>query len=120
VALFFLQGCSDKNPHMGLYNALFINYDKRLASLDQNLSTEKNDEYKLKKQYQILNQKVNRKELALHNYEEENTLLKMEHDNITSEVDEIIDFDEKNRDKPIKIKEIINKMNNVTIKIIKK
>jgi len=120
VTLFFLQGCSDRNPHMGLYNALFINYDKRLASLDQNLSTEKNNESKLEKQYQTINQKLNKKESTLHDYEKENALLKMEHDNISSEVDKVIDFDEKSREKPIKIKEIINKMNNVTIKIINK
>jgi len=120
MALFFLQGCSDKNPHTGLYNALFINYDKRLASLDQNLSTEKNDEYKLEKQYQIINQKVTEKESTLHNYEEENALLQMEHDTISSKIEEVVDIDEKSREKPIKVKKIIDKMNNVTIKILNK
>ena len=120
VVLFFLQGCSDKNPHTGLYNALFIDYDERLASLDQNLSTEKNDEYKLKKQYQIINQKVTEKESILHDYEEKNTLLQMEHDTISSEIEEVVDIDEKSREKPIKVKKIIDKMNNVTIKILNK
>ena len=120
VALLFLQGCSDKNPHTGLYNALFIDYDERLVSLDQNLSTEKNDEYKLKKQYQIINQKVTEKESILHEYEEENLLLQMEHDTISSEIEEVVDIDEKSREKPIKIKKIIDKMNNVTIKTINK
>ena len=120
VALFFLQGCSDKNPHTGLYNALFINYDERLASLDQNLSTEKNDEYKLEKQYQIINQKVTEKGSTLHDYEEKNALLQMEHDTISSEIEEVVDIDEKSREKPIKVKKIIDKMNNVTIKSINK
>ena len=119
MALFFLQGCSDKNPHTGLYNALFINYDKRLASLNHNLSTEKNNEYKIKKQYQIIDQKVNKKESTVDDYKEENALLKREHDTISSEIDKV-DFDETSREKPIKIKKIIDKMNNITIKIINK
>ena len=120
LALFFVQGCSDKNPHVGLYNALFVNYDKRLASLDQNLTTEKNNESKLQNKYQVITQNTNQKESTLHKYEEENSLLQIEQDNASLELNEVVSFDKKDRDKPIKIRKIINKMNNVTMKIINK
>ena len=107
ILLLFLLGCSDKNPHKGLYNALFMNYDERLSKLDQNLTEVKKDKVELEKQYQVVDNNVTEKELILNQYREM--------DEVSFEVDSLYEG-EKDREKLDKIKKIIQKMKNTTIR----
>jgi hypothetical protein len=107
LLLLLLAGCSDKNPHKGLYNALFVDYGKRVSKLDQNLTNIKISERKKKEQYQLLDQNVTEKELILN--------LHKEIDEVSLELD-TLDIGEKDITKLNKIKKIIERMKQATIK----
>jgi len=105
--LLFSVGCSDKSPHEGLYNAIFVDYNKRVSNLEHNLTNVKVSKVNLEKKQQLLNKNVSNKESML-------TLYK-EMDNVSSELD-MLDTDGKDREKIEKIKKIIERMRQTTIK----
>ena len=105
--LLFLLGCSDKNPHKGLYNALFTNYDKRLSTVEHNLTDAKLSETQLENEYKVLDQNVTDKEMML--------TLHKEIDEVSLELD-ALDVEGEDVKKIKKIKKIIQHMKKTTIK----
>ena len=67
--LFLVTSCKNLNPHHGLYNALFYDYDKHLKNIDENLTHVEEKEKSLKDESQRLTVLVARKEKAVNDFE---------------------------------------------------
>lgn len=98
-------GCSNKNPHSGLYNALFMDYNTRLNSLEKRLVKKDKNEVLLKNIEKEIEQNINQKKVNL-NFQKK------------VEAYSLDKFNLQNRDseKLKKIKKIIRSMKNRTNK----
>ena len=100
--LIFLNSCQNVNPHHGLYNALFYDYEKHLQSMDDNLTQLEESEKILEKENQHLTLAVINKEKKIADVEKHFHQLSMEIDDIHGSLNKIT-YDQKLH----KIKEVV-------------
>ena len=108
--LLFLNACQNVNPHHGLYNALFYDYEKRLENMDDNLTQLEEKEKILEKENQQLIGVMTNKEEKMVDIEKHLHQLSMGLDDINGSLNKIMYTQKLHTIKEVvlKIKEEIN------------
>ena len=110
ILLLSFTSCRDVNPHHGLYNALFYDYNKRLQLIDDNLTELVNKEKNLEVESKNLTTVFTEEEKKREGFELYLTQLSLDIKNINSTLNSIT-YDEKIfkiREIVLQIKEEIN------------
>jgi len=107
VGILFLAftSCKNVNPHHGLYNALFYDYDERLKNIDENLTQLENKEKSLKEESQKLSTLITKREQKRDDFEVYLRKLYVGIEDINGTLNSIT-YDEK----MVRIKEIVLKI----------
>jgi len=106
LSLFLFVACSDKDPHKGLYNAIFTNYDNRIDTLEENLTVAEISEIDLSNRHKVVKVEVLEKESSLNLYK------KIDEVSLSLDTLEVSDND---IEKLNKIKTIIKQMKQTTL-----
>jgi hypothetical protein len=110
LLLLLFSSCQSANPHHGLYNALFYDYDKRLRSIDNNLTRLRKKEYFLEKEHQLHSTVILKKEKKKEEMKKYFDQLSLDINDINTTLTEVHYFKklQKIKELVLKIKEEIN------------